>query len=365
MSLEQVEPMESDIVPQKSLNDIDSMYTLLTQRLNSSKAITDLIPFIEKLIPLQQLQQYLKASLDTKYQCVKSMEVNDGKEERIESENNIRSLFISLFALNGIPSDNIHAHILSYLPAREYKKLPLLSTHFRYILKKSTWLYNNNGYRIQLEISRNNLKLEKSDDYQTAIKVYHNSEFSNHPGIHFVALSSNIAKRNLSPENLNNMILPISQIKRWKVFEEWINDFSFGMNTINPEIDHFKNKHNKYMIDLLSQNASKIEKLEIMRMVKADIIQNVFRYQYNHCIAIYLHNSSNIIINKSTFMNLECLEVFRSPSCSQRLRVGTINKIMELTQDTLKCVSYIDAARMAYGPWMSNNNTESLNIPAN
>ena len=145
MALQQASLSECDIVPQKTLNDIDSMYYFLSQRLNTAQQMTDLIPFIQKLIPLNELKQHLKSALDKRYKSTKTMDQINDINNKIESENNIRSLFISLFALNGIPSNNIHAHILSFLPSTEYKKLPLLSTHFRDIFRNSPHLYNSKG----------------------------------------------------------------------------------------------------------------------------------------------------------------------------------------------------------------------------
>ena len=83
--------------------------------------------------------------MDKQYSSAISIKEANDTDNKLESEHLICGLFISLFALNGIPSDNIHAHILSFLPSKEYKKLPILSTHFRDIFKNSPHIYNNKG----------------------------------------------------------------------------------------------------------------------------------------------------------------------------------------------------------------------------
>ena len=147
------EATPTDIVPQKSLNDIDSMYYHLCHRLNTTQQITDLIPFISKLMNIDALKQHLKSSLDKEYQTAKSKDKDHSIQ--LSSETNIRSLFISLFSFNGIPSDSIHAHILSFLPAVEYRKMPFLSKQFRHILRNNPFLYNDKNYQLQLCFSIN------------------------------------------------------------------------------------------------------------------------------------------------------------------------------------------------------------------
>ena len=111
--------MSTDILPHKALNDLQSMYHYLKQRLISSKQITDLIPFINTLSNLEQLKKQLLVSLDKQY------EIEQSQQSSNESKSKIRSTFISLFSLNGIPSDMIHAKIISFLSSKEYKKLPM------------------------------------------------------------------------------------------------------------------------------------------------------------------------------------------------------------------------------------------------
>ena len=111
--------MATNILPHKSLNDINSMYYYLKQKLICSLQITDLIPFINTLLNIEELKQQILMSLAKQY------EIENSKQPllsiNLESKSKLRSLFISLFALNGIPSDIIHANIISFLPSKEYK----------------------------------------------------------------------------------------------------------------------------------------------------------------------------------------------------------------------------------------------------
>ena len=106
MAMQEVAVAPLDIIPMKSLNNMDSMYYYLSQRLQTATNITDLIPFIQKLIKIDELKKNLKVLLDKEYQSTKA---TDSTSNNIQptSLNTIRPLFISLFAMNGIPSDNI------------------------------------------------------------------------------------------------------------------------------------------------------------------------------------------------------------------------------------------------------------------
>ena len=139
--------MATNILPHKALNSIDSMNYCLKDKLNTAKQTTDLIPFINVLTNVDNLKNILKKSLDEQYEKQKQINENNS------SSNKIRSLFLSLYSLNGIPSDIIHANIISFLPSTEYKKLPLISKMFRNIMKNNPFIYNEKGYEVELEIN--------------------------------------------------------------------------------------------------------------------------------------------------------------------------------------------------------------------
>ena len=157
--------MATDILPHKALNDIGSMHYYLKQKVTKSKHTTDLIPFINQLIDIEDLKRQIIASLDKQYQKENSLN-STPSEALIESKSNLRSLFLSIFALNGIPSDIIHANIISFLPSKEYKKLPILSKHFRNVMINNPFIFNDKGYVIDLKFCNKNHSLNKLSEIQ-------------------------------------------------------------------------------------------------------------------------------------------------------------------------------------------------------
>ena len=73
--------------------------------------------------------------------------------------------------MNGIPSDNILAYILTFLPSTEYKKIPFLSKHFQYISRNNPQIYNEKGYQIKLQFNVNPKYFEPNSE--TQIQIYH------------------------------------------------------------------------------------------------------------------------------------------------------------------------------------------------
>ena len=106
MALQQAVP--SDIVPQKSLNDIDSMYYYLNDRLNITQSITDLIPFMQKLMNMNELKQHLKSSLNTKYESAKSKDKN---ESQLSSENNFMHILYHFYQQGNIEKYHYYLNI--------------------------------------------------------------------------------------------------------------------------------------------------------------------------------------------------------------------------------------------------------------
>ena len=68
----------------------------------------------ENSMNINTLKQQLKALLTKQYESAKPNQSSNNTEstKKQQCSMNIRSLFISLFSLNGIPCDYIHAHIL-------------------------------------------------------------------------------------------------------------------------------------------------------------------------------------------------------------------------------------------------------------
>eukprot|EP01084_Bolivina_argentea_P221732 375496_1 len=119
---------QEDIFPHKALNHTPSMITFLQNRIHDAKNMIELVPFMDCIMDLAEFKKQLSNLL---------IQQKDDK---------IRSLFISLNNLNGIPCDIIQAKIFSYLPASEYKKLPIVSKNFRNIMQNHPFIWNEKRY---------------------------------------------------------------------------------------------------------------------------------------------------------------------------------------------------------------------------
>ena len=332
MAFQEMEILPSDIVPQKTLNNIESMYHYLKQKLNDAKQITDLIPFVKKLINIKDLKQTLKSSLDKQYQTAKK---NESQSSNItntsQSANNIRSLFVSLFSLNGIPSDNIHAHILSFLPSVEYKKLSLLSKHFKFICKNYHYLYNDMGYIVQLKFSIAPERLSKTST--TSINVYHTGS----AGIYISAMDKKHPSK-LSSDDINNLTVPITQIKKWAFVEEYVwrdPDESMSM-------DATQDGNNQIINNLISTHSNKIEKLEV-QLTKKNISDNVFNVynQFNQCKILSITDAKDVSLSPNTFKNLQCLEITTSDDFfGAEMTLKNVNGILKSITSNLTCLQY-------------------------
>ena len=142
--------LSGQIPPHLALRSIDTMHDYLQSKLKSINNVFDLIPFIKHLIPLNNIKIQLSAALHQQLQKYNKSKHNS--QDQNNSNSTIRSLFISSYSLSGIPSDDIHAKIISFLPSNEYKKLPMLSTHFRDIMKNHAYIYNKIGYTIDISL---------------------------------------------------------------------------------------------------------------------------------------------------------------------------------------------------------------------
>ena len=110
------------------------MYNSLKEKIQNAQYFTDLLPLIASLFTFDHIKTDLISALDKKYKATVSMES--------EQNSKIRPIFVALNTFNGIPSDVMHANIISFLPSRDYKKLPLVSKNFRNIMLKYPFIYN-------------------------------------------------------------------------------------------------------------------------------------------------------------------------------------------------------------------------------
>ena len=336
MALQPMETLSSNIVPQKTLNDIDSMYYYLNQRLEAAKQITDLIPFIQKLMNIDELKQHLKLSLDKQYQSVTS-----------KSDNNIRSLFISLFSLDGIPSDPIHAHILSFLPSIEYRKIPLLSRHFRCILKNNPYIYNEKSYNVTLQFSIKNDELEEENKRENTTKILmqHKPVYHAPVGVEFVSVkpeSDSASNKDLIPNDINKSTIPIFQLKQWMITHQRVG-LRLRLSRRNSFIN-LADSHNRYMVELCTKQASKIEKLTLFRVSDDQCMNSIISTtnKFDSCVALSIIDCNKIrnISDTFSFTKLQCLEVSIERYGGADIGIDHLNQIITLAGDTLKCLRY-------------------------
>ena len=125
-----------------TLANTESMYRILKNEIQSSNTLTDLWPFIQSLVSIEQLQNLAIECLD---QCHPEL-----SNQCPKANTKIRKTFISTHTLNGITSDDVHANIISYLPSENYEDLLLISKHFRKIMLNHPFIFNDKGYKVHL-----------------------------------------------------------------------------------------------------------------------------------------------------------------------------------------------------------------------
>eukprot|EP01084_Bolivina_argentea_P262737 444444_1 len=160
-----------DVSPQCALKNLDLMHNYLQKRLSSITGASDLIPYINVLLPLNNLKIQLSSLLHQQFKSQKELQ-NENEKDKYSPPDKIRSLYIRLCSLNGIPSDVLHAKIISFLPSSEYKKLPMLSTHFRMIMNRFPFIYNHKKYSVELLLKN---RAFSSQSY-TNISILHNTK---------------------------------------------------------------------------------------------------------------------------------------------------------------------------------------------
>ena len=305
--------MSSDILPHKALNDLESMHYYLKQKLLSSKQVTDLIPFIHVFSNIDQLKQQLLTSLNQQYESEKAEEkTTDGNV----STSKLRSCFMSLFSLNGIPSDIIHAKIISFLPCKEYKKLPILSSHFRNVMKNHQFLFNDHQYSIRLSFNSNKLSLQSNS--KLTIK---------HAG-HCIDVRSHKKIDNFDP-NQNDRIISFDKLKHWVIMRQYY----FGIERQSDVSLILKDRHNDKCLQLLHKYNKSIEKLTITAREKLhkDIISNILNVpnSFNQLRILTVTGIYNIAIRfgDNAFQNLQCIDISTKfyPNTIQNIHDGLVH----------------------------------------
>eukprot|EP01084_Bolivina_argentea_P230351 388578_1 len=260
--------------PQSSLSDIHEMYQHLRDKIKSTNDITDLLPFVKSLVNIDELKSMLISSLN-KYKSKSSLVM--------------KRAVIQMYAFNGIPSDIVHANIISYLPSAEYAKLPVISRHFHEIMLNHPFIYNHKGYKVTL--TKNNTNTIKFD----------HSKFSQE-----IKLPIRI-----SPSEINSKI-PVYSIKHW--------DISASNHCESSILHHLsKVSENMHMLTMTDNesNAKLIQKIEADCTFKKCYILSIFAnnkpLKKEKFILCYRRSAGMNIFtnvkNKQYFSKLECLKL--------------------------------------------------------
>eukprot|EP01084_Bolivina_argentea_P304022 524995_1 len=255
--------------------------------------MTELIPFMNTNDLKQDIKQILNQKLKT------------------DDSNSIRALFIKVHSLHSIPSDIIQAKIFSFLPACDYKTLPLVSKHFRNIMHSNPFIYNQQNYQTNLKFAEeentcqtifeimsfggsavDNIPKTIAECAKTgipimvacnAVNIYHCREdhapfalFNN--DVSFTTCTD-LAKSFAKFKLFKNKVLPTSSSIPWNYFSSWnillgkvnMDNISLPQNFDDEERLRkiLENKHNNRLIHLLHKYNKSIRTLRII-------------FQYNH-----------------------------------------------------------------------------------
>eukprot|EP01083_Nonionella_stella_P075026 203705_1 len=209
----------ASFVASNQLTDLNKMYHNLQTRLASCQNLSDFSPFIETLFSKNELKQQLFKFLEQQFE-----------QERIAnppSSNRIRSLYIETNEMQIIPSMDVQAHILSYVPSRDFLTLHLVSKHFNQILRQYANIYNDNHYILEVtDFIGDSCKGWKTRICHQKARVFVQSQ-SNEP-----LLQQQIPK-------------PYNQIKRWTIY-------------------HDDNQGSNHLLSLLQNNINQIHSLNLM-----------------------------------------------------------------------------------------------------
>eukprot|EP01084_Bolivina_argentea_P077365 140306_1 len=299
--------MHTTFSPHTALRSLEAMHNHLQKQLTTIGQVSDLIPFIQHLMPLNNLKVQLSALLNQQYMKLNKQETL--KHDKITNNiqhNNIRSLFISLHSLSGIPSDAIHAKIISFLPSIEYRKLPMLSTHFKHIMSTFPQIYNASQYQVKVHFKITN----DSKPSQIYFDIDHRQQL-----LDIIAIDKQICDKPI--------YFPFHRINRW-IFSKQ------GWSWNTPDKACF----NDLVLDTIikSKAIDCIHSLILERCAEKTLYHQFINKNiiFHNCIAATIDTS---YIIPSMFPNLQCLELSQ---ISIILDDKDENKIEELlSKDTI------------------------------
>ena len=238
------------------------LHTQLAQRIKDAKTFIELFPFITRLLDIDALKTQLISALD--------------KNSNIQQDKSIRHLFMSLNIFNGIPSDIMHANIISYLPSEDYVTLPLVCKQFRNVMLNHPFIFKEKGYKIDMRNSKH--------DHHC---------FFDHPSQSIMMNHDEQTKSDIMSLKTSKSLM--DNIKYW------------SMNSKPPS-------------NVLSKHENTLQKIEIGgyhlfgELSKNDTGSNAFQFEQCRILSIkdyyrILHPVP-IIQNKDIFTRVQCLEIF-------------------------------------------------------
>ena len=267
------------------------MHQYLNQQINQAEALSDLLPFIKSLVGIDALKSQLISSLNKQYKI----------EQRNDQCGNssIRSLFISSCIFNGIPSDIMHANIISYLPSSDFKNLSLISKHFRTILLNHPFIFNAKRYRIHFTDQPLDLIFKfnyNNDNIYDIINMDIDQVITQKFIIdhHSKVISINLEKLKQDNDTLTQLQPLLNNIKAYNLSYE---------PTLNV-IQHLS----KTNIN------GQIQKLELKSFKAIDqVLNNNHDLKFENCVSLScMYNdpqTAPTIDTKSSFSKVECLEL--------------------------------------------------------
>ena len=264
------------------------------------------------------------------------------QESKVNTESSIRPLFISLYLFNGIPSDIMHANIISYLPSKDYTKSPVVCKHFRNIMLNNPFIYNEKRYRVVVDHWNN--------------KLYNSPETIKFNHVNREILINDYDKTKHDQLSLTKSKVPIYQIKHWVYYN--ISSTSKQETLSTPSS----------IIHKLTIDGQNIPNIEMFQQVLSE--ENNFK----RCkIVLLKHSGTNrcpIIKNKSTFSKLQCLELsvytMMPGMYVDKQFYKDLNSLLSNTPSTLRCL--VLKLAQDYGRLMNrmtSSDSTMITIPQN
>ena len=314
------------------------MHNYLQTKLKSIDNVFDLIPFIKHLIPLNNIKIQLSAALHQELQ--KYNKSKDNSQEQNNSNSTIRSLFISSYSLSGIPSDDIHAKIISFLPSNEYKKLPMLSTHFRNIMKTHSYIYNKMGYILDISLQNSYWRRVIGFDFC----VNHREKRFDIKAMEYIGDDDDMKEIPDSiPYEPKKIDFPFDKLNIWQISASF---WGGGDNTNDVE------NYNKALVNKIIIPSKQCIQSMIFEQFEENYIEQPLlnkKVVFENCVCLKLSNSKLI---PSIFNNIQCLDLSRTRfGLNEEEITAKANELM--VDDPYNFKSQIDAMTNYENPLLS------------